>query len=53
MVMATDPRNMTESMKHILFNKEVIEVFKDVSGFQSITMINTTTGTQVWLRPFL
>lgn len=42
MVLATDPRNMTAFMRGVLLNKEVIAVFKDVSGFRSIKVLDVS-----------
>ncbi len=52
LVFATDPRNMTEFMKSVLFNTEVLSVFKDISGFQNIAVkeINTTEWKQATLN---
>jgi len=54
-VMATDPRNMTDVMKKVLYNKEVIAVFQDTSGFQQVTMLPGAApeldSVQVWVRP--
>ena len=43
LVLATDPRNMTAFMKKVLFNKEVLDVFRDVSGFRDVVMIPSNT----------
>ena len=44
-VPAIEPRNMSTFQKKVLLNKEVLAIFKDTSGFDSIAMIADGTPT--------
>jgi len=54
LLMSNDPRNITNQMRSILINKEVIRVNQDSYGIQATTVgqINTnSTVSQVWYKP--
>ena len=53
MILAADPRNMTDLQRRVLLNDEVIAVFKDVSGFGQVRMVGDggAEDGQVWVRP--
>ena len=41
LLFATDPRNMSAVQKQAFFNTEILDVFRDTSGFDSIQMIGS------------
>lgn len=38
-VFASDPRNMSDIQRKVLFNKEILDVYNDTSGFHSIAVV--------------
>jgi len=60
-VFASDPRNMSDIQRKVLFNKEILDVYKDTSGFRSVRVIGDgslknispsgSVETMVWARP--
>jgi len=52
LIFATDPRNMSAIQKKILFNREVLAIFNDTSGFADIKMVGTTEA-MIWARPLV
>merc|ERR1711972_824275 len=53
LILATDPRNLTESMKEILFNKDLIQLNQDPLGIAG-GVVEESGGhplLQVWARP--
>jgi len=51
MILATDPRNMSEAKKSIVMNEEVIAVNQDSLFTSGDRIWNNTDGAQVWDRP--
>jgi len=38
-IFATDPRNISAIQRKVLFNKEILDVYKDTSGFHAIAVV--------------
>lgn len=51
LVIASDPRNMSDIQRDAWFNKEILDVFFDVSSFNMIKVIRPVNDSIAWLRP--
>eukprot|EP00041_Stephanoeca_diplocostata_P033003 m.1076987 g.1076987 ORF g.1076987 m.1076987 type:complete len:497 (+) comp24250_c0_seq5:69-1559(+) len=50
-VLSSDPRNMSDFQKKVLFNTEILNVFNDTSGFKDVKMVGDGNGTPVGPTP--
>ena len=53
-IFSSDPRNMTDFMRSVWFNTEILAVYNDTTGFQSIVVIPDNSANppgQAWIRP--
>jgi alpha-galactosidase len=51
LIIATDPRNMSASLRSIIMNQEVIEIDQDDSATAGTRLLSNPDGGEVWLRP--
>lgn len=51
LILATDPRDMSEAKKSIILNKEVIDIDQDPLFRGGDRIYNSETGAQIWSKP--
>lgn len=47
MIISSDPRNMTDFMKSVILNDEILAVYNDVAGFRSVKEVSASAAAVV------